>query len=333
MTEARQTLCTPLDRLAGSSGREFPNLSSARALTADALRQRREKLALLGHTTGVAIVLMGSWGRLEITSGSDDDFLLLSTCEPDCELKPTIDDIKGVLDRAPGDQGIFGAPVHSRRMIQKIGLEDDANSNLTQRILFLLESEWATEKAIHDQVRDELLARYLDESIKDHRPPRFLLNDLIRYWRTICVDFAAKELEAPRKWGLRNAKLRTSRKMLFAGGLLPVFECAGLQRSAMFGYLKHKLAMPPTDRLAEAFLLHDAADAGGRTLGAYDDFIGLLDDSGFRRELEGVTRGNASRSEAFREAKRLGHELEQGLLALLFETHRLPGLVRSHAIF
>ena len=148
----------------------------------------------------------------------------------------------------------------------------------------------------------------------------------------MCVDFAGKEHEGPRKWGLRNVKLRTARKVLFAGGLLPVFECATLEREKMTEFLRNQLQMPPVDRIAAAFLTHNAADPGGRALGAYDEFVGLLNDPTFREELNKVTRESKD-CPAFADAARLGKELEQGLLALLFETESLPKLVRDYAIF
>lgn len=135
------------------------------------------------------------------------------------------------------------------------------------------------------------------------------------------------------KWGLRNVKLRTARKVLFAGGLLPVFECARLTAEQMPEYLRDQLRMPPVDRIAEAFLRHGAADPGGRALGAYDDFLALLDDEPSRAELEALTRSQAGGSEVFAKATRLGKELEHGLLAMLFETDSLPKLVREFGIF
>ena len=130
-----------------------------------------------------------------------------------------------MLDQAPSDQGVFGEPVFCDNLVEKVGLDRDDNKNLTRRMLFILESVPATAGDVYAAARERVLPRYLDESIKDFRPPRFLLNDTVRYWRTICVDFAGKEQAGPEKWGLRNAKLRTSRKVLFAGGLLPIFEC------------------------------------------------------------------------------------------------------------
>lgn len=66
-----------LERLSAEAAREFPHLIAARAETAKGLQDRRERLARLHHDDDVSVVLMGSWGRSEVTSGSDDDFMVL----------------------------------------------------------------------------------------------------------------------------------------------------------------------------------------------------------------------------------------------------------------
>jgi hypothetical protein len=101
-----------------------------------------------------------------------------------------------------------------------------------------------------------------------------LLNDLVRYWRTIAVDFESKmRARKGEGWGLRNAKLRLSRKALFAGGLLPVLECYRHPVGDMLGYLDDRMSVPPLDRLADAFVDREALDSGVRALSAYDEFL------------------------------------------------------------
>jgi hypothetical protein len=281
----------------------------------------------------VAVVLMGSWGRAEVTAGSDDDFMILVHGREQEPVEPSMDSVAAVLDHPPGSQGIFGVPVFSESLVENIGLDGDDNKNLTRRMLLMLESRAVTGGDAYEAVRDELLDRYLDGSVKSFRPPRFLLNDVVRYWRTICVDFAGKEHEGPEKWGLRNAKLRTSRKVLFAGGLLPILECFRFHEDEMRRFLRDQLDMPPTDRIAQSFLVHEAIDAGARALGAYDEFVGRMDDEGFRRELGEVTRESAGESAAFTDVRRIAHDLEQALLALLYETRALPQVARDYAVF
>ena len=322
-----------LELLATATGRAFPNLIEARSQTAERLADKQPLLKGLGHDRDASVVLMGSWGRQELTAGSDDDFMVLVRGERRESVTPEIRSVKKVLDRAPGRQGVFGRPVFSKRLVNEIGLDEDDNSNLTRRMLFMLESIPVTGEEIYRTVREEILSRYLDESVKPYRPPRFFLNDVVRYWRTMCVDFAGKERQGSEKWGLRNAKLRNSRKILFAGGLLPILDCFRFDEVEMREFLKNELEVPPTDRIARSFMENGAYDAGARSLGAYDEFVGRMNDGDFRQALKGVTRETAPDSTAFSEAQRLGRDLEEGLLALLYETQYLPGVVRDFAIF
>ena len=319
----------PLEQLAAAARTEFPHLLRARERTEAGLAERRAALGTAGDDAGgAAVVLMGSWGRRELTSGSDDDFVVLGDGPPSPE------DVGAVLDRAAGREGIFGGRVHEADLVERIGLGHDTNENLTRRMLFLLESVALTGAVTHAAARDAILRRYLEAGVRDQRVPRFLLNDLIRYWRTICVDFEGKVRERGEEgWGLRNAKLRTSRKLLFAGGLLPVLECHELERARMHGSLAAALDLPPTDRVAAAFLRYEAVDAGARALRAYDAFVGLLDDPAAREHLRGLSREAAQSDALFRRARGYGDALESGLLALLFERQPLARLVREYGVF
>ncbi len=327
---------SPLERLAEAYGQDFPHLMSARRRTAHSLDECRASLKGIRADSDVSVMLMGSWGRAELTSGSDHDYMVLvnGPRRPDHEVAPSIEQVAKVLDVEPGREGLFGEVVFCDHLEKRIGLQEDDNNNLSRRMLLLLESQPVLGEDVHRDAWRKVLDGYLDDAHKDHNPPRLLLNDTVRYWRTICVDFAGKQRQRHGEgWGIRNAKLRTSRKMLFAGGLLPVLECGTLTREQMAPFLDSRLRLPPTDRVAQAFLDAGAYDAGGRSLGAYDEFIGLLDGQQFRDTLETLTRESADESEEFAKVRRLGTELERGLLALLFETDVLSRLVREYAIF
>jgi hypothetical protein len=333
-----------LERLGAHSADGFPHLLAARARTDAAIAELRAKFAggalgagatarLDDTRADVSVVLFGSWGRRELTEHSDDDWLLLVERKGEAEAElAAVRDVLGGDARAPGEQGTFGVASSAEDLVRHVGLGDDSNTNLTRRMLLLLESVPVHGDEIHRRSWLAVLDVYLAELRHDHRPPRFLLNDLIRYWRTIAVDFAGKHRDDETKWGLRNAKLRTSRKLLFAGGLLPALRCTALGRHEVRDFLCEQLALPATDRVADAFLAAGQLDAGVRCLGAYDRWIGLVSDADARTELAGLRRVDSSQSTTFREVRRLGTELQNGLNALLFETTLAPA-VREYAVF
>jgi predicted nucleotidyltransferase len=323
---------TPLEELAARSGDGFPHLLAARERTARELAAARERMADVALDPDVAVVLFGSWGRAELTPGSDDDWLVLVAGEHRDAVRPDPGQVGAVLGREPGEQGIFGEVAFAADLAGRIGLDEDTNRNLTRRMLLMLESVSVAGEDAHRAAREHVLDGYLRGDVKDHRPPRFFLNDVIRYWRTIAVDFVGKERAGGgEKGALRNLKLRLNRKVLFAGGLLPLLLCHRLRADAIRGELLRQLDRPATDRLAEVFLEFDP-DAGVRALSAYDRWLGMLGDDDVRTELEALTREEGDRNRAFRTARRHADDLQNGLLALLFETPLLR-LVREYGVF
>ncbi|RKQ92587.1 putative nucleotidyltransferase DUF294 [Solirubrobacter pauli] len=321
-----------LAELQRRTGAQFPNLTAARERTAAALEERGRAVARIGLPDPSALCLMGSWGRHEVVGGSDDDWLLL--VEDEAVDVAVLAEVSRALSAQPGVEGVFGKAASARHLIDRIGLDRDDNKNLTRRILLLLESQPLNGQAFYDRVRGELIGGYVNEWVGDRTVPRFFLNDVVRYWRTICVDFAGKERERGGSgWGLRNAKLRNSRKILFASGLLPLLLCERFGRADMARFLAEQFSVPATSRIAYAFLVAGAADSGARALGAYDQFLGILGDESCRDHLAGLRREDAKRSAVFMDARRSGETLQDALLALLFETPQFTQVARAYSVF
>lgn len=322
-------------RLEAATGGQFTHIAAARGRTQRGLAERRERFGSVDVDSGATVVLMGSWGRGEVTSESDDDFMVLFEGPLRDDAQPEIARVAEVLGgRAPGPEEIFGEQVSLENLRDKIGRDEDTNTNLTRRMLFVLESVPVCGAQAYAKARRALLAGYLEANVKHHRPPRFLLNDVIRYWRTIAVDFESKtRARKGEGWGLRNAKLRLSRKALFAGGLLPILECYRYAIGDMLDYLDDRMSIAPLDRIADAFVDHEALDAGVRALAAYDAFLAILDDEKQRRKLKELGVDGARDSPVFTRVAELGKEFEAGLLSLLFDDPQLRRWVREYILF
>jgi len=307
-------------------------LLEARRKTEGELRTLRERvdLALLPGRT--SLVLFGSWGRHELTEESDDDWALL-VGDPDLNLEDpavlaALEHVREIFKAgtAPGRQGYFGCAFHSDPLRERIGLDEDDTRNLTRRMLLLLESVAVTGADVHRSVQDQALERYLERHHNDFRPPRFLVNDILRYWRTICVDFEGKlaqdrrEGAAKDKFVMRNAKLRTSRKMLYASGLLPALLCHHLRADDMHNFLRQHIDAVATDRVARAFLHLGPTDPAVRTMAAYSDWISLISSKANRHELGRLDQASRYDSALFAEVRRIGEMLDNGLTGLLFES-------------
>lgn len=328
------------EQLAARTGIAVPHIAEARHNTRIRIAELREALSTENLTDGFSVCVFGSWAREELTPNSDDDWAVL-TAEPFAADDPNVavamtiaERHLGAGDQAPGIQGVFGAPFDLPGLVNNVGLDADTNTNLTRRMLLLLESREVA-GTVHVDAWQRALTCYLNYGVKDFRPPRFLLNDLTRYWRTICVDFEGKHKDTQGndpKWVSRNAKLRTSRKLLFAGGLVPILLCHLHDRTAMPQFLERWLKAPPLDRLAAAFLWADAESEGARALHAYDRWLAIQLDATARAELKALRHDTRRESSLFQEIMDIGRQFERAVLALLFNT-RLAAISQQYVVF
>ena len=334
-----------IDALASQLGAEWAAIRQAQENTVQR-RLELEELFRGRYSPDTSIVVFGSVARQEVTRSSDLDWILLVDGPAIPEHKEQEREIERLLAACrfvePGKSGVFGQMVGSHDLVHNIGGEDDRNSNTTRRVLLLLESLPIGNREAYDRVRRQVIRRYLrdDRGIlyggRNVRIPRFLLNDFTRYWRTITVDFVYKQRTDDKKWALRNAKLRMSRKLIFAAGLMHCFLChldsAAAEAvntaksdskdvSLLTAYLEHQLALPPLEVMAQACVqLNVARDTAQSLFDAYNQFLLIMDDPEKRSELQHThTHEDLRHSRVWKEMGGISRQFHQSLVTLFMK--------------
>jgi len=307
-----------------------------------------------------SLVVFGSLAREEWTSKSDLDWTYLIDGGANSDHLKISQEIQKHLKEAgyvePGPTGIFGNMAFSHDIIHQIGGQFDTNKNTTQRILLLLESSPIGRRTeAYERVIRAVINRYLEEDVhpltrdcKSYRVPRFLLNDIVRFWRTMAVDFASKQRDrAGEGWGLRNAKLRMSRKLIFASGLLVCFSATldtdlngqiSTDKDAiklkLVNHIRDRVRMTPLEILAKSIELYGVPDTTGKQLfGAYAEFLDLLNDQESRNALKGLHASDSRTNATFRRVRDMSRVFENALDHIFFVNPRVAPLTRKYGVF
>jgi hypothetical protein len=247
----------------------------------------------------------GSFGRCEASSYSDLDLFIAGRSErivaPDGSegfgsnnLLTHLDEIcvQGELIKA--SRGL-GFPDFSRdgqylarhsiyEFTHTLGTEqDDVANTFTARLLLLLESK----PLLGDEIYDEIVGNVIDSYWRDYEGheasfmPAFLANDILRIWRTFCVNYEAGTERVPdhkkADGKLKNYKLKHSRLLTCYSALLYLLAIYSARKSVSPIDAVQMTKLTPTERLEWVRDQRDfaaAKDTINELLAQYERFLG-----------------------------------------------------------
>jgi predicted nucleotidyltransferase len=282
---------------------------------------------------GANVVTCGSFARRDASASSDLDYFCIfsggaDTGRSNPQIQKIVDDVIG---KAPSEGGAFAKNISEDDLLSNIGGWNDSNESITRRILYLLEGEYLTDQENFEKLRLSLISKYVRSTPDDHQIAFYLLNDIVRYWRTIAVDYAHKTSAggSGKPWGVRNLKLVYSRKLIFASGIFSVALTADRSECEKCKVLDYLFSKTPIERMR--YVCGDAATE--RLFQLYDRFLASMEDDDFRQRIDKLGSGEKKTDEEFRLLKNEGHYFSRELMGLLQKTFHASHPIHMSLIF
>lgn len=277
-------------------------LSDRRSQTEARIKTLRDKLKDAEQIAAgkACVYATGSFGRGEASAHSDLDLFIVGKKNgspgPDGKegsLLKRLDDIliKADLIKVTRSLGIPEFSGDGRYLVhysvhdftKTLGTpEDDVTNTFTARLLLLLESCPLVEEAVYVDVTEEVIDAYWRD-YEDHKTtfmPAFLANDILRLWRTFCVNYEARTERMPdlekAKGKVKNFKLKHSRLLTCYSALLYLLAVFGKQGSVSPSDAIEMIGLTPTQRLEwlrSRPYLSDAQATLERLLEKYENFL------------------------------------------------------------
>ena len=273
------------------------------------------------------VYLTGSFAREEASAYSDLDLFIVGGSDEDdgkeARRLRRLDEIciKAELIKAihlagiPDFSGDGEYLVHytTRELVKHLGQpHDDSSNTFTARLLLLLESKPLLGRATYDEAINDVVASYWRD-YQDHPTdfvPAFLVNDILRLWRTFCVNYEArtstqpKEKKAKRK--LKNFKLKHSRLLTCYSALAYLLHVHTVRRTVTPGDVVELVRMTPTERIER--LAQERESAKGhvdKIIEAYEAFLKQTDSN--ESDLVERFRDKRASRQLFEQANELGN--------------------------
>jgi hypothetical protein len=308
-------------------------------------KEAKSRLSKIVGNEPLAIYLTGSFGRLEARFPRDSDLDLFFLYGPaDRSHKSHLPqltwfELAGELIRIARElefedfsrDGAFLQAHNVWHIGKQLGSQhEDAENGFTARLLLLLESRYVLNEDLYRQFMADTISFYYGDysSNRGTFRPTFLINDILRFWRTLCLNYEHKRNRKRHEdahddpssaWradsALDNLKLRFSR---LSTCYSMVIALAAEPTPVPPERVLELCLTAPTDRWAIAAkhalpgAQSEAREKHGQILEAYEDFLNLVADEDALKER---LTSHAEREATRQKAGNFGQAVSEFLLA------------------
>lgn len=249
------------------------------------------------------VYVTGSFGRNEGYNHSDlDIFIVGLSSGAGSNSKPLLSNLEATLLKAEliravkrlkfpdfsGD-GVFLQHYTVTDLIETLGTrKDDASNTFTARLLLLLESKPLLGATVYSKVIRQVVSKYWRDykSNNGNFLPAFLANDILRLWRTLCVNYEAGTQPQPSekkyKRRLKNYKLKHSRLLTCYSALLLLMDIWNRKGTVSPSDASAVVSLTPTERIERLLSTSTSEDVSGslsKLLDHYDGFLKYTEDT------------------------------------------------------
>ena len=177
-------------------------------------------------------------------------------------------------------------------------------NTLTARMLMLLESKWLVGEETYNKAIEQVVEKYFRD-FPNHQSefvPAFLINDILRMWRTFCVNYEFYRKDGDSREKIKNLKLKFSRMLTCYSGIIYLLAIFSKNGTVLPSDVQTMVRVSPTERLeaitVEGFwgqtgVPQGIGDVVASALSSYSDFLELTHQP-VRRAVKLYTREEAA---------------------------------------
>jgi hypothetical protein len=309
------------DRPTTLSLEHFPTLASVYESSRERIIAVRHCLADLARTEPrvLAVAVSGSLGRLEALPHSDADLIVILADDvtPGPDQARAMESVWNALQPLglprPKKSGIFASPTTPSELTDPstIGKIADDVAIFGKRMQMLLDVQPLYGQDAYANLLDAVLRRYASEDWS------YLRNDLMRYYRSLCVQEQWTFGERGGGWFVRDVKTRHSRVLLYAGLLFLLGE-SDKETVDRVGWLSAYLRLTPLERIAAVYSANDDPHFENVAV-PYERFLTMMGNPDVRAALSAAAPAGP---DEFREPPKVYEDLRANAESLATELVR-----------